>query len=291
MAKKVTINLFDVGYDQARTPRLSDTIREFEKIDLEDRWRNEIRLESIQTYPADDIVKSKYYILDFSKKRQIGPGRFGPKTPLKDVHLAEDEAFGEETTALYLPKEKWMMILHSQYGIGPARMAEYFNLLNLNGPITDYTITPKIDRLALKRMQDMKSLTSVEVVANVGAFEQVDGKIAESAEEAAQEAKAMRLSIKLDANTAWKRGNSLNVESVKKLLLDLLKKSDDVQALRIKGSSDEAEKIDQTINLLEQKINAKRNASELKVVNHRYTHASKVDLLKRVCRGWTDTLS
>ena len=47
MAKKVTVNLFDVSWTEKRTQRLSDTLHEFSQLPLEDRWRGDIRRPSI----------------------------------------------------------------------------------------------------------------------------------------------------------------------------------------------------------------------------------------------------
>lgn len=291
MTKYVTVNLFDVSWTDDMTQRLTDTLAEYARLPIEHRWRDDLRLENIDVFEADAVVTSAYFVLNFVKKRSIGPGRVAAGAPVADIGLNVDEQFGEETAALYLPAQKWLLILHNQYGVGPSRMAEYFNALDPGNADRhfDYRMAPCIDRQAMQRMREMRNLTSIEVVANVGAFENSGVDVGESVQEAAQAARAMRLTLKLEANEVRQKGNSLNQGSMRGLIDSLLGRGDDVQKLKITGS-EEAEAADKVVDLIEHKVRERRNTSELLVQNHRYTHTSKSDLLKRVCRGWINNL-
>jgi hypothetical protein len=286
MTTYVTVNLFDVFWNDEISPRLAEVLDEYSGIPLDRRWRGDLRLENIDHFPPDDVVNSDYYALNFVKKRSIGPGKVASNIPVADIELDIGEQFGEETAALYLPAQRWLLILNNKHGIGPSRMAEYFNALDPGNAERhfDYTVAPCIDRHVLQRMERMRNLTSVEVVASVGAFEN-SGDVGESVEQVAEASRAMRLSLKLDANEERQRGNFLNLDSVMPLINSLLRRGEDVKKIDVKGSED-AETRDEIIHLIEHKIRVRRNASELLVVNHRYTHTSKIDLLKRVCRGW-----
>lgn len=292
MTKYVNVNLFDVSWDEERSQRLTDTLTEYSRIPIEGRWRDDLRLENIDVFDADAVVTSPYFVLNFVKKRSIGPGRVAARVPVSDIGLNVDEQFGEETAALYLPSQRWLLILHNQYGVGPSRMAEYFNALDPGNAERhfDYRVAPCIDRQAMQRMEQMHNFTSVEVVASVGAFENSGVDVGESVQEAAQAAQAMRLSLRLEANEVYQKGNSLNFAAMRRLIASLLGRGEEVRKLSVKGAEN-ADATDQVVDLIEHKIRVRRNASELLVVNHRYTHTSKSDLLKRVCRGWINSLT
>ena len=292
MTTYVTVNLFEVLWNDDVSPRLSEVLAEYSRLPIDQRWRGDIRLENIDRFQADESVNSEHYVLNFVKQRGIGPGKVASTVPVSDIELDDGEQFGEETAALYLPSQRWLLILNNKHGIGPSRMAEYFNAVdpgNMNRHF-DYTVAPCIDRNVLERMKKMRNLTAVEVVASVGAFEHSSVDIGESVEQAAAAASAVRVSVKLEANEAYRKGNFLDFAPTNAFIQSLLGRSDKLQKLDVKGAEN-ADTKDDVIHLIEHKIRTRRNASELSVVHHRYTHTSKIDLLKRVCRGWITELT
>lgn len=290
MGKQVTVNLFDVSWTQGKSQKFSDTLNEFAGLPLGDRWRSDIRLETVEFAPADAVLKRDCYLLDFAKSRTIGPGKLGDAAPVSDVGLSRRENFGEETAALYLPSKKWLLILSNQYGVGPSRIASYMNALDPgnNERHFDYQISPKIDVHAIDRMKSMKHFSQIVVTANVGAFDDDPGNIGESVKQTAAESNAMRLHLRLEANPVRKTGQFLKKNAVSRFLSEMLRNSEEVDKLEVKGGSD-TEK-DQLVDLLKHKIRRKYNEGDLDVVRHRYTYASKVRLLRSACRGWIDTL-
>ena len=292
MTTYVTVNLFDVLWSDDVSPRLSDVLTEYSSLPIDQRWRGDLRLENIDRFQADEIVNSEHYVLNFVKQRSIGPGKVASTVPVSDIELDEGEQFGEETAALYLPSQRWLLILNNKHGIGPSRMAEYFNAVDPGNMERhfDYAVAPCIDSNTLRRLKKMRNLTAVEVVASVGAFEHSGADIGESVEQAAAAASAVRLSVRLEANEAHRKGNFLNFAQTSAFIGSLLRRGNEVQKLDVKGAEN-ADTKDEVIHLIEHKIRTRRNASELSVVHHRYTHASKIDLLKRVCRGWITELT
>ena len=292
MAKKVTVNLFDVSWTEKRTQRLSETLHEFSQLPLEDRWRGDIRLDRVDFVPAEEAFPLETFHLDFAKSRDIGPGKISPHAAISDVGLSREEFFGEETAALYIPKKKWLVVLHNQYGTGPSRIAEYLNALDpgSNSRRFDYELAPKIDARAIQRMNAMKRLSEVTVSANVGAFEDASDDLGESVKEAAQAARAMRLHLKLVANPAHKRGGFLNLPVVKTLIDSMLRQPEDVERLEVKGGGGGADEKDQMINLLKHKIRKQFPDTQLTVSNHRYTFESKIQLLRSTGRAWISSL-
>lgn len=292
MTSQVTVNLFDVSWTEKKTQKLSDTLHEFAGLDLADRWRLDTRLDRVEFAAKDLVVKEDAYHLDFAKSRAIGPGRLAHKEAISDIRLSQEEFFGEETAALYLPARKWLLILHNQYGVGPSRIASYLNALDPGNEERhfDYKIDPKIDSTALKRMRAMKHFSALEVTANVGAFEEANDELGESVKEVAKEAKAMRLHLRLEANEVRRRGNHLEKGKIGDLIRTMLRNdANDVHKLEVKGGEN-ADQRDQVINLLKHKLKQRFPIGQLDVVNHRYTFASKIRLLRSACRGWMNSL-
>ena len=285
MTKYVTINLFDAEYS-AKTAKLSDTIEAFKKLHLANRWRGDIRLDEIIPRPASKVVNTLTYELNFVKKRTLGPGKVDNAKQVGNIGLVGTEAFGEETTAIYVPSKKWLLVLHNQYGIGPARIAEYFNAINPAAEPLDYSFSPKIDSDALKRMKKMTHFSAVEIVANVGAFDNTTSALGKSVKSTVTAAKAARLHLRLEANEPHKKGASLVIQPLKDAISALLK-TDDVDKIEVKGG-DAADEKDQVINLMNEKLRQRFPDTELQVDRHRYTFGSKADLIARACRGWMD---
>lgn len=288
MAKMVRVNLFQVGRTAAKTQPLSVTLSEFLTQPLGSRWRDEVRLEDAVWHPADTVLPVEYFHLEFSKGRQIGPGRLSSGLPLQDIDLGEGGIFGEESTALYVPSREWLVVLNNHYGVGPSRMAAYFNALdpgNLNRHF-DYTIDPMIDSHALDRMRRMERFSEIEISAKVGVFEHLENGIAESVFQAAGQSKAYRVSLKLIANEKHHTGNSLVPKVVKDLLRKALSHSEGVDRLVVKADDQALETKDKVVDLLKHKLFKQYSEKELAVSAGRYTATSKLTMLRRACRGW-----
>ncbi len=265
----------------------------FAKIPIAQRHRADIRLEQVTHVLADAVVPHDQFHLEFAKERQIGPGRMSRTAAISNVGLLGDELFGEETAALYLPSKKWLLVLNNHYGVGPSRMSEYFNALDPGNDALylDYILQPVIDQRALERMRKVQRFAEIEITASVGVFGNLDDPLAESVLEAANGLKAQRLTLKLCANDKNKKGASLMPAAVRHFLQTMLPRSEDIDKLTIKGDDEALQDRDKVIDLLKHRIHTKYRASELQVDNHRYTHGSKMDLLRRACRGWLTSLA
>lgn len=289
MTKKVTVNLFDVTWSDA-TQRLAETLAEFERLPLANRWRDDIRLDVIHRVPAGADLSLETIFLDFAKGRDLGPGKLASATPVGDVGLAADEFFGEETAALYVPARRWLLVLNNHYGVGPTAMARYLNALDPGASDRhfDYVIQPKIDRQVMDKLNRMTRLSTVEISASVGAFD-TDTVLGEAVVDTVRAASAKRITITLHANDLYKKGESLDNRPIRTLMDRLLGQPEGVGKITVTGRED-AETQDQVLNLLEEKVRRQYSEHDLQVLQHRYTLQSKMDLLRRACRGWTDTL-
>lgn len=288
MVKEVRVNLFDVEFTDKKTQPLSDTIGEFERLGIGDRWRDGIRLDYIEHQPADQVIPKSAIYLEFTKQRSVGPGRLKEDEPIKDFDIARDEYFGEETSALFVPSRKWLLILNNHYGAGPSRMAAYFNALDPGSQrFFDYQISPRIDSKALERMRKMQRFSQVEVSAKVGVFDVAADPLLESVHEAAGEAKAMRISLTLHANEKYKHGSSLTPNVVRRVVNRLLKNQDDVDRLVVTADDPAIGSKDRIIDLIEHKIHLPFTERDLQIsVGRRYTRNSKISLLRRSFRAW-----
>jgi hypothetical protein len=288
MSKQVTINIFDVEWDERHTQRLRETIDEFESLDLERRWRDDVRLEVIR---KSQVLTTDVYALNFVKKRDIGPGRIAAHTPIQSIALRADEDFGEETAALYVPAKKWLLVLHNQNGVGISRMMAYFNALDPGNTerYFNYSACPKIDARTFDKFSQLKNITRVSVTATLDALSAAEASGGTSLAQATRSINARRIHFELSANEPHKKGFFLLREKAESLVQGLLR-SDDVSMLKVKGESDSVGEADLMIDLLRDKIKRKFPVERLQVDGHRYTFESRQDLLSYTLRGWLTTL-
>ncbi|WP_180125644.1 DUF6731 family protein [Rhodoferax sp. BLA1] len=290
MAKQVTVNIFDVEWDERTTvQKLSDTLDEFKLLPLEKRWRDDVRLEHIEVGEFDG---TRLYKLDFVKRRDIGPGRLASGSPIKAIQMAMDEDFGEETAAIYVPHKKWLLVLHNVAGVGPSRMMAYCNALDPGNADRhfNYAANPKLDPAVMKRLKGMTGISSIDVTATMDAFQDADADSGMDIARATRVAKPKRISLQLMANESRKRGSFLENVRIKKFIDGMLRHGEDVTKLQVSGESPEADGKDLVIDLLHHKVKRKFSADELDVVEHRYTRKSRLGLLERSYHGWRNTL-
>src|SRR5450830_31353 len=292
MTRQVTVNLFEVQWTDGKTQKLSSTLNEYMGLPLGQRWRGDFRLDRVEREAADNIVPHPAFHLDFARQREIGPGRLSANSEIKDVSLEVNENFGEETSALYLPTKKWLLVLNNQFGVGPNRMAEYFNALDPGNHERhfDYSVSAYLDNKVMEKMRAMKRFSEIEISANVGAFSNAADSISESVTEAAAGAKAARLYVKLCANEPHKKGGALDPGKIKAMIKSLLSSEDAVDKINVRGGDAAINGKDQLLQLIEHKVKLQFPETELEVVKHRYSYTSRIRVLRRACRAWLDTL-
>jgi hypothetical protein len=291
MTKQVTVNIFDIEWDERRgTQKLGATLDEFDSLPLQQRWRDDIRLERVQ---RDVLLKYEIYKLDFVKKRVVGPGRISTNTPIQGIKMEENEDFGEETAAFYIPKKRWLLVLHNQAGIGPSRMMAYFNAIDPGNMdrYFNYTAQPKLDSAAWDRLKGMNGITAVSVTATMEALANAETDGETSIAAGTRKTKPKRISFQLMANETRRKGSFLDRVSTQGLIKALLKNGEEVTKLQVSGESPEVAGKDMVIDLLHHKIKRKFSSTDLAVVDHRWTLQSRWELLDRSFRGWTNSLS
>lgn len=287
MPRQVTVNLFDVDRGDD-TPALTDVIEMFEGLPLEQRWRDDIRLDAIE---PTNVEGRRVVMLEFAKKREIGPGKVADDRAIDDIHMARDENFGEETAAMYVPSKTWLLILHNQAGVGPNRIMGYFNAVDPGNVHYAFEAKPVIDPSALRTLQRMGHISSVEVTANIDALNASQRDVGVSMARAVRPAGAQRISFQLMANARYMRGRELNTDLVKDLVgrLREVPGDDAVTALKVKGGDPDSDR-DIMLDLIHHRVKRRFREDELEVLNHRFTIQSRWNLLARAFRQWHNIL-
>lgn len=287
MSKQVTVYLFDIEWSQKTQP-LSDTLDEFEGISLDQRWRSEIRLDHIHLRAADVTGKlPERYHLNFTKRRDIGPGKLGDAMQIRSIHLEKDEDFGDETAAIYVPSKKMLLVLHNQNGIGATRMMGYLNALDPGtSRYFDYSATVCLDATAAGKLNGMQQLKSVDVTVKVDALQASNDNVSMSLAQATKEAGAQKISLRIQAKGTSKLPQFLQWQKAIDFIKSMQQHSDEVSVLKVKGKESSADSSDQVIDLLKHKVKLSYKASELEVLHHRYTENSRWLLLDKALRQW-----
>lgn len=204
--------------------------------------------------------------------------------------MTQDEAFGEETAALYVPAKKWLLILHNQTGVGPNRMMGYFNALDSGAREYDYEANPKVDAAIMKKLHKMKGVVSVEVTASLDALNASQRETGISLAQAARPTGAQRITFQLLANEPYRKGRFLDGPMMKDFMRHLRNEGEGVTALKIKGPDPEIDDKDLMIDLIRHRIKRKYRESELEISDRRFTIESRWDLLARAYRQWHNTV-
>lgn len=288
MTKKVTVNLFDISWTGKKCQRLSDTLDEFAALPIEQRWRGDIRLDTITKAAADPgrNLPTRYH-LNFTKRRDIGPGKLGTKAPISDIHLNIDEDFGEETAAVYVPSKKMLLVLHNQNGIGASRMMAYCSSLDPGtNRYFDYSAGPRLDASVQSRLSKMTNILSVNITTTVDALQGSSDTLAMPLAQASRAVTAKKITLTLSANDTRKKSNFLSPTKAIDFVKAMLPKGDDVSSLKIKGEDPTTGATDQVIDLLKHKVKQVYSEKDLKIQNHRYTEQSRLWLIDRALRLW-----
>jgi hypothetical protein len=171
-------------------------------------------------------------------------------------------------------------------------MAAYFNSLDSGnmGRFFDYSVEPMIDRGAMDRMKSMRRFAEVEISAKVGVFGEPENEFAESVGDAVRQVNAARVSLRLMANEKHKHGSSLTPSVVRAFIKKMLPHSEDIDRLVVKADDETIETKDKVVDLLKHKMFRPFSERELEVSGGRFTHRSKISLLRRACRGWIKEL-
>jgi len=158
---------------------------------LEERIRTigsgEVRLDAIEKKKKNGV--RKWYI-DFTRIRDTyGPGKARRDTPVEGLDIGEDEFYGEEAAALYLPDQSYLLVQYNHYGVRPGAMQSYFSDY-VDNEVNIYSFDVVLDKSAEARFKRGKYLTRFEIKVDVEELTKADrdggGALAEAAATAAR---------------------------------------------------------------------------------------------------------
>lgn len=233
-------------------PPLEDLLSRLERIPLGDRLYTcsyqDIRLEEI-VKPSE---RKPYFILRFSRLRsEDWPGVATPDSPATDLELDEDSLLSDESSMLYFPEKKEVIIQRNRLGVSAKRMQEYLHQ-SLSGQLGGYMFTPTLNRDALDKYSRKQLVTSVNVQINditetdIAYF---NGSGIEEAIKKSIDASANRFSIAISVD-ARKRDNHMDKSIINKLIKLVLPRAEDSGKLQIRAKQD-ADDAAELIDLLE----------------------------------------
>lgn len=234
-----------------------------------------------------------FIFLDFSKEREIGPGKLKKNSPVEGIALEAGENFAEETAAMFIPNKKWLLILHNQNGIGANKMMDYFNQLDNGITYSDYLATPFLNPKVDQQLKSMKGLTVVEFDATSDYLSSIGFDNSTSISSSLDDPSIKRVKVVLLANPLGTKRRVRKFLSDKiRALVEKLRNADDAEVSRlvVKGPDPEADNKDLALNLLEHHIKERRNTNDLIVENNKYTVESKWKLLERCFIDWNKKL-
>lgn len=286
--KQVSVNLYDIDYSAQNTYSIEDVINLYKSMPLDQRWRNDIRLDDIERYNylGEDVI-----LLNFSKKRDIGPGKVKDDQPVEGVNLGQGYSFSEETTGLLHLKTKTIILINNFYGIGINRITEYFNAVDPgnNSIFLNFYGEARLNPTAYAQFKRMKSIDKIIVTATIEALTEDQHDAGVSMGRATKSLGGRKIHFEMSANEGKKRSRVMKHGPVMSLLKKLrLHDEDEVSTLKVKGQVGDKDKM---IDLIKQKMTLKFPVKDLIVVDNKYTLPSKKSILERAFTGWKSILN
>lgn len=206
---------------------VEDMLRRIRQDELEDRTRRfgaeDMRLEQISCL-SNKATGEKYFYLDFVRLRDThGPGRASRGRAVQGFELDDDDYFGEETAALFLPATGYLLMQYNHYGVKPRAVAEYLGQY-LENVTNAYDFFVKADPNAERVFQRQNIIRRLELGIDLAEMNTEDRAAGRSLGEMAKLAKAMggrKLKITISVGMDKKSGLSARTkESIADLLLN-----------------------------------------------------------------------
>lgn len=278
----ITVHLFDLFEVGALS--LADLLKGIHKKPLDERWRpagpHPIGLQEIK-----HDTRRRIHLLDFVKRRAIGPGRVRVAGNVESFNFDPGEEFGEETAALYDEQNQWLVVQYNQHGSRIGAIGDYLNQWD---PEATFMIEPKLSNDAeeqlLKRSQLRKLSFRVRASQTMLKTMRESGiSLGEGLARMATSSGSQWIDVELSIR---QRKGELSSEASGLLKLFASRIDDDeVKRLQVKArtSVDGSEEL---IDFIKQRIAQKCDDRDLEVVNGRYTLESRWRALLRVHAGW-----
>lgn len=152
------VHLFKLAATDPSVLPLTATLDIVERLPLTHRMKatgfQDMRLESVSRPDAS----CPYWLLDFCKLRNQGPGKASPGSASTSFDLAVGERFSEETAAVFDPVSGYMAIQYNHYGPRSSSIAKYLSLFL--DPGHEYELHIKLDPTVQARLQRKVQFTA-----------------------------------------------------------------------------------------------------------------------------------
>lgn len=287
--KRITIHLFDLHSERNRD--LEVLLRKIHETPKPDRWRDvggyQVALLEISFQAWPNGV-----FMDFVKRRPVGPGKVKANSEVDGFDFEAGEDFGEETSALWDPKHKWLAVQYNQNGVRAHSITTYLNSFE-HDPESDWISAAVLDastqaKLKTKQLVRAATISASMTDAMTEALRDAGQSLGDAFAEIAKAAEPATIEITL--GMSHKKGflKKAFSEAVTGLR-QLAGRDDGLHKLKIKARATE-DGPDEVIDLLKHRIKSSYSSGDLKVHMGRYTVESRWTALGRVHAGWVKEL-
>lgn len=166
-------------YEVKGRKSIVDTIQRIHGLPMEERVHRVSDCDmKMEEFHEQNRGGSNVFFMDFCKHRTSGPGRAKADEKTKGFDLADDEAFGEMTAALYDPETHFVVVQYNHYGPRAGGIADYFSMFQQDDrvvfePRIRDDISAEIDKKQYNRSMSFSystaALTKDHDVLGVGA--------------------------------------------------------------------------------------------------------------------------
>lgn len=286
---RISVHLFRLSSESGRD--MKHLLKRIDNTDKNKRWRH-VGQHEVSLSEISFVARSGVYLLDFVKRREVGPGKVGVNSNIVPFDFAAGENFGEETSVLFDPENDWLLVQYNQHGVRSGSITSYLNLYE-HDPKSDWLIDPVLDPNTEARL---KAKTNVRAASMRFALNnRLTAELRESGVPLGSvlaELGESTGSATMEITLSKSRDPGFIDKSVRTLMRMLSRNHDDedgVRQLELKARA-AGDLKDETIDLLKHRIKAQYSSNDLIVLGGRYTVESRWIALQRLHRGWLEEL-
>lgn len=290
MRGKMKVHLFKVVQHDLSDP-LEDLLKAIRGDDLEARLRmigsHEIRVEDIKK------TREGLWLMDFVKFRnEHGPGRAHRTKPITGFDFEADEAFGEETAALYDPAHKCMLVQYNHSGVRSGSIQQYLCQYDAS-KANLYDLAVVFDHETERKLASKTFFSRLAVSMAVSRLTEADRDAGIPLSEAigiGGEYGAKQVSLTLSMGPGKHNGlDSGEIKNALRWVKKLLRTEDDAITRAEVTCKENADGIAEVLDLIHQRLTLGFDDIN-KGADLRYPLDERWERLIRAHRGWSNTI-
>lgn len=255
----------------------------------------ELRVEAIERR-TDDVLNGPavdIWLLDLIRIRtDHGPARVGRDSEVEGFEFEEEEGFGEEAAALFVPATGYMLVQYNHFGVRAGVLADYLSAFR-GGTNNLYTFKPKYDVDVERRLTQQGITRRVAFTLDISHLSEQDRQRGQALSEAidyGREVGADR--IRVEISVQGERNRSLRekaLEGITALRSILGQNPDAVTKLEVAGKADR-DSVTEVLDLVGHRLSIE--FTDLKVgADLRFPREERWQALMRARRGWEHLLT